>query len=117
MRVVDAVLPEHRAEVRNHRVEAGLVGVTHRGRHRDHLAVALEVAEPRRTLERKAQLVRVQDLEHHDVGAAVAEVLQALDDAIGLVEQIRDQHDQSPLPDRLHEVAERLGDVGPGARA
>ena len=46
-----------------------------------------------------------------DVGATELKVLEAADDALGLIEKIRNQDDHAPLGQRLRELMERLGDV------
>ena len=56
-------------------------------------------------------------MEHDDVGAAELEMFQAADDALGIVEQVGDQHDHAALAQRIGQLMERLRHVGLGAES
>ena len=51
-------------------------------------------------------------MKHDDVAAAEAKMPQAVDHALGFVEQIGDEHHQPALPDAVREQVQRLRDVG-----
>ena len=51
-------------------------------------------------------------MKHDHVGAAELEVLKAANHALGLVEQIGDEHDHAALVSAIGELVQRLGDVG-----
>ena len=89
--------------------------VAHDAGHRHDLFAGLEILEPRRPLERKLDLVVVEHVEHDDVDAAKLKVLQAADDLVRIVEQIRNQHDDAALGQRVGELMQRLRDVGRAA--
>ena len=76
---------------------------------------ALEIREARRRAERERQLVRIEQLEDDDVAAAELQVLEAGDDRLRVVEQVRNQHDQAAPHQRLRELVQRPPDVRAGA--
>ena len=63
--------------------------------------------------EREGQLVRIQQLEDDDVGAAELQVLEPLDHRVRIIEQVRDQDHQAALEHRLGQLVQRPRDIGP----
>src|SRR5437870_2180593 len=82
--------------------------VTDGARNRHDLFARLEILEPRRALEGELDFVRIEDVEHDDVDAAELEVLQSADDRLGIVEQIRNQHDHPAFRERFGELVQRF---------
>ena len=62
--------------------------------HRDALA-ALEVLEGRRLVEGEVELGGVEDVEDHEVAAAMAEQRDRVEHRAGILVEVRDQHDQA----------------------
>ncbi len=55
---------------------------------------------------------RIEDVKHDHVGAAIAEVLQAVEHRRRIVEQIRDEHHHAALSDGGRQIVQRLRHVG-----
>src|SRR4051812_17942575 len=93
----DAALAHVLAEL----IDLGEVGLAEGAGVDELLGIVFEALEEGHALEGEGQLVLVEDVEDDHVVALVAEVLEALQDDVGLVEEVGDQDDQPAALDAL----------------
>ena len=78
---------------------------------------AFHIEKPHRPAESEPQLERIEQMKHRYVVLAEAQVLKAASQQLGLDEQVGDDHDQRPLPDRFRQLVQHRHELSLPFRA
>ena len=81
---------------RNCRTASQIVGLHALGVHR-HSAILLHVLKLDQAFEREMHLGLVEDMEQDDVVAAMPQLIEALQDRLGIGQQVAEEHDQAAV--------------------